>query len=171
MNGLEIRSAEAVELDEIVGALVQPAYFADRLDRQRTRLGLLLVAWLDRRPVGDVYLWCEPAFEEIVVRHLPGVPLLTHLEVLPNHRNRGIGTQLVVHAETHLRDRGFTRVALSVGEENKNARRLYERLGYVEWDHGCLTTISEVFGPDGTVRKVADATKSRLMVKQLAQTP
>jgi hypothetical protein len=47
---------------------------------------MLLVAWLDGRPVGVVFLGLEPAE---VRRLLPGVPQLDHLEVLGPLRGRG----------------------------------------------------------------------------------
>jgi hypothetical protein len=33
---------------------------------------------------------------------------------------------------------GHDRLILAVGVDNPNARRLYERLGYVDWDHGTV---------------------------------
>jgi RimJ/RimL family protein N-acetyltransferase len=33
---------------------------------------------------------------------------------------------------------GCDRLILAVGVDNPNARRLYERLGYVDWDHGTI---------------------------------
>ena len=44
-----------------MAALGERHWFADRLARRRRGGGVLLVAWLDGRPVGDVYLDCEPA--------------------------------------------------------------------------------------------------------------
>jgi ribosomal protein S18 acetylase RimI-like enzyme len=45
-------------------------------------------------------------------------------------RNRGIGTQLMLAAETELIKRGFRYAMLNVGRDNPKAQRLYERLGY-----------------------------------------
>jgi GNAT superfamily N-acetyltransferase len=167
MQPAVVRKAGPGDLDTLVSSLDQPGYFEDRLERQHQSLGVLLVAWLQDRPVGDVYLWLEPAFEDIVRAQLPGVPLLTHLEVLPTARNRGIGTELVAQAEAHLSALDFERAALSVGETNKDAYRLYERLGYAEWQHGTITTFSEAIRADGSKDVTADAEPSRIMVKAL----
>jgi ribosomal protein S18 acetylase RimI-like enzyme len=50
--------------------------------------------------------------------------------VKPEFRNQGIGGQIMHTVEADLRNRGFQQVTLNVGQENPNARRFYERLGY-----------------------------------------
>ena len=52
------------------------------------------------------------------------------VRVRPEHRNRGIGTELMLAAEAELLDRGYTYATLNVGRDNPKAQRLYERLGY-----------------------------------------
>jgi len=51
--------------------------------------------------------------------------------VRPNFRNQGIGTQMMKTIEADLKERGFTQVALNVGLDNQDARRFYNRLGYL----------------------------------------
>ena len=51
--------------------------------------------------------------------------------VMPGWRNRGIGTRLIDFAERRIFER-FPNVFLCVSSFNKEARRLYERLGYDE---------------------------------------
>lgn len=51
--------------------------------------------------------------------------------VLASHRGRGIGTELLAYAEQFARTRGVHRMELEVFENNKNAVRLYEKLGFV----------------------------------------
>jgi ribosomal protein S18 acetylase RimI-like enzyme len=50
--------------------------------------------------------------------------------VRAQYRDQGIGSRLLETAEADLSTRGFHRVALNVGRDNNNARRLYERFGY-----------------------------------------
>lgn len=50
--------------------------------------------------------------------------------VRPEHRNLGLGSCLLTHAEQDLLARGFRWVTLNVAEDNPGAMRLYERLGY-----------------------------------------
>jgi len=46
------------------------------------------------------------------------------------YRDQGIGTRLLQTIENDLKARGFHYVTLNVAQDNPDARRLYERLGY-----------------------------------------
>lgn len=50
--------------------------------------------------------------------------------IQPQYRGMGLGSRLLVHAETDLLRRGFRWVTLNVGKKNAQARRLYERHAY-----------------------------------------
>lgn len=50
--------------------------------------------------------------------------------IAPDYWRRGIGTTLVYEAERILQSRGFNQVILWVLEENMDARRFYERMGF-----------------------------------------
>lgn len=52
--------------------------------------------------------------------------------VRPEHRNLGLGSALLLHAEADLRARGFAWVALNVAEDNPGGLRFYLRHGYAE---------------------------------------
>ena len=49
----------------------------------------------------------------------------------PEYRGLGFGAQLVEHAEKFCREQGLDKLCLRVGEPNTNARRFYERCGFV----------------------------------------
>jgi ribosomal protein S18 acetylase RimI-like enzyme len=51
--------------------------------------------------------------------------------VKPEYRNEGIGSRIMQTIENDLKKRGFQQVALNVGQDNHDARRFYERLGYL----------------------------------------
>src|SRR5436309_15135230 len=55
---------------------------------------------------------------------------ITSLHVLPNLRGHGYGRTLVDHVCAELRRRGFAEVTLWVLEENREARRFYEKRGF-----------------------------------------
>jgi len=138
---MEIRPASAGDLEPLVAVFgSERRFFADCLARQEAGGGVLLVAWLDGWPVGDVFVDLGPADEPEARRHLPGVPTLVHLEVLGRLQRRGISTALVHAGEDATRRLGHHRVALGVGLDNPGARRLYERLGYSDWGHGPTVT-------------------------------
>jgi GNAT superfamily N-acetyltransferase len=135
MGNLRIRRARPADLDVLIGELGQQRFFDDRFSRQSKRLGILLTAWRDVRPIGVIYLWLEDAEEAELREHLPDTPILNHLEIHPEHRGRGTGTKLIKAAERRVRKLGFRRVALAVEVTNRRAAKLYKRLGYERWPH------------------------------------
>ena len=156
---LEIRPASDAGLATLVAVLGERHWFTDRLARQQRGGGVVLVAWLEGRPVGEVFLDCGPATEPEVRRQLPGVPQLDHLEVAGPFWGRGIGTALIRAAEDTARQLGYERIALGVGLDNLKARRLYERLGYADWGHGSVvgTWVEHPDdGPPVTLSEVCD---------------
>jgi GNAT superfamily N-acetyltransferase len=164
---VEIRPGSDADLAALVAVLGQlpDDFFTDHLARQQDGRGVLLVAWLDGRPVGDVYLAWEPADVPQVRRHLPGVPQLIHLEVLGPLQRRGIGTALLRAAEDTARQLGHEQLTLAVGVDNPDARRLYQRLGYVDWRHGTIVATwqeRDRDGPPVTVSETCDVLVKRL---------
>jgi GNAT superfamily N-acetyltransferase len=160
-----IRPASAADLPALVEVLGERHWFTDRLARQQQGGGVVLVAWLDGQPVGEVFLDRGPAAEAEVRRHLPGVPMLDHLEVPGPFQRRGIGTALIRAAEDHARRLGYERIALGVGLDNPRARRLYERLGYADWGQGTVvgTWVEHPDnGPPVTLSEVLDVLVKRL---------
>jgi len=51
--------------------------------------------------------------------------------VQPDFRNQGIGTRIMHTIEDDLKKRGFRQATLNVGKDNHDARRFYDRLGYI----------------------------------------
>ena len=145
----EIRRARDVELPDLVAAFGQEWVFADYLDRQRRGVGDLLVAWAEGRPVGDVYLWREPAYELEVREKQPGTPVITHLEVAPAWQRRGVGSALMEAVERLAFEHGHGLVCLGVGVANP-ARALYDRRGYDDWGHGTVKFSWAVPLPDSS---------------------
>jgi len=54
------------------------------------------------------------------------------LAAYPEFRGRGLGTRLLTEAEAIALGTGATAISLIVAEENRGAKRLYERAGYRE---------------------------------------
>lgn len=52
------------------------------------------------------------------------------LYVAPNHRQKGIGTALMQHAQQWAKQKGYGHISLQVFEHNRAAMKLYEKLGY-----------------------------------------
>ena len=108
------------ELPEVDGRLP-----LSRLDQHAAEGSTYLIAWEDDEPVGHAHV----AWERTHV----GVPEIQDVYVLPERRSRGIATLLGEAAEEEARARGWESISLSVSQDgNPAARRLYERLGYVD---------------------------------------
>jgi len=148
-EAVDVRLAHDAELPVLVAAFGQEHFFRDRLIRQSQGLGELFVAWAGSTPVGDVYLWREQADEAPVREHLPWTPMINHLEVHPSWQKRGIGTALVRATEEHAARMGYGQICLGVSVDNHDARRLYTRLGYSDWEHGLVDVVWDEPGPDG----------------------
>ncbi len=86
----------------------------------------LLVAREDGDLAGFVMFTVESGQYDQDVRR--GV--VQNLYVAPDHRNRGIGTELLTAAEAALDEHGVDRIALDVMASNDDARRFYRRHGY-----------------------------------------
>ncbi|MGW5717499.1 GNAT family N-acetyltransferase [Amycolatopsis sp. NPDC003865] len=165
MTEPNVGRARSADLFPFAAALGDGGFLIDRLIRQRNGQGVLFFAWLGARPAGAVYLWLEEAEEPPIRRHLPGVALLTHLQVHPELRNRGVGAALVGAVEQHLTGLGHERVALAVRTDNPAAARLYDRLGYRDWGHGTVICYAQLTLPDGTVLQVPE--RCHVLVKDL----
>jgi GNAT superfamily N-acetyltransferase len=163
---LRIRRGSDADLDPLVAVFRgERFYFGDCLAKQQAGGGVLLVAWLDGWPVGDVFLDRGPADEPEIRRWLPGVPRLNHLEVLGPVQRRGIGTALIRAGEATACTLGHRRIALGVGLDNPDARRLYERLGYTDWGHGSIVGTyqdRDRAGPPVTLTETIDVLVKRL---------
>ncbi|KQC02139.1 GNAT family N-acetyltransferase [Pedobacter sp. Hv1] len=62
----------------------------------------------------------------------PGELYIDTLSVNPYYQGRGIGQQLISAAIEWAKTRGHQKVGLLVDQDNPNAKRLYERLGFVK---------------------------------------
>lgn len=116
----EIRLCAADEVARISereapGADIATGQFA----RQERGESAYLVAWRGASPVGSGEVLYGETGE------------LRNLHVEPASRRGGIGAALIAEAERVCADRGSTAVRVGVGIGNRDARRLYERVGYV----------------------------------------
>jgi len=51
--------------------------------------------------------------------------------VKPVYRSRGVGASMLRKIEADLESKGFSCVTLNVARENKDAQKLYERMGFI----------------------------------------
>ncbi len=165
MTEPHVRPARPADVSSFAAELGDPGFFVDRMSRHLQGRGVLFLALLDHRPAGVVYLWLEDAEEPPLRRHLPGVPLLTHLEVHRDLRNLGIGAALVEAVERYSAEHNRDRVTLAVRTDNSAAARLYDRLGYRDWGHGSITCYAQRVLPNGGI--LVEPEHCHVLVKQL----
>lgn len=89
---------------------------------------ILLVSEAEEKLIGQIFIQLYTIPSDPL--RLPATGYLYSFRVRPEYRNMGIGTSLVRNAEKKLLQLAFRRVLIGVAKENRDARRLYERLGY-----------------------------------------
>jgi ribosomal protein S18 acetylase RimI-like enzyme len=65
------------------------------------------------------------------IRDVSGLGAIQNLGIAPEHRNGGLGTNLLFHALQGFRQAGIARIFLEVTAQNEGALRLYRRLGFM----------------------------------------
>ena len=88
----------------------------------------ILVAQVEGLIVGQIFVhftcpWPVPGIER-------PAGYLYAFRVRPTHRGQGIGRSLLVEGERTLAASGSTHAVIAVSQDNPDARRLYERMGY-----------------------------------------
>ncbi|TET81347.1 MAG: GNAT family N-acetyltransferase [Anaerolineales bacterium] len=112
----------------------------------------LFVVEVEGEIVGQIFV--QFGCNRLELNDKSSIGYIQSFRIKPAFRNLGIGTRLINQAEDVLRDRKFHRAVVAVAQENRAARRLYERLGYTvfaedpgQWsyvdDHGQLQYVSE----------------------------
>ena len=71
------------------------------------------------------WFWVGPATDSA-----PGTGWLFDIEIVPTHRGRGLGREVMALVETEARRLGYARIGLHVFAHNPVARQLYESCDY-----------------------------------------
>jgi ribosomal protein S18 acetylase RimI-like enzyme len=103
----------------------------------------LLVAEVEGEIVGQIFVHFSSPWPIPESRSPAGY--LYAFRVRPTHRGRGIGQALLQEAESRLAAAGAAHAVIAVARDNPDARRLYDRRGYV-WladDPGHWTYVDE----------------------------
>ncbi|HSW98457.1 MAG TPA: GNAT family N-acetyltransferase [Candidatus Saccharimonadales bacterium] len=74
--------------------------------------------------------WLSPLRDGPVKEKLAGVPNVAFVEVPEGHRRQGIGSAIMAVVVQEAQDRGCGQLMLSVGHENPDGRRFWEREGF-----------------------------------------
>jgi ribosomal protein S18 acetylase RimI-like enzyme len=74
---------------------------------------------------------------------------LAHLAVLPEYEGRGLGRQLLQHAEQRALAAGLRKITLTVDADNDGAMSLYARAGFRVTSSANLEPLRRKFGYNG----------------------
>jgi GNAT superfamily N-acetyltransferase len=101
--------------------------------------GLYLIAWHGHVPVGHYLLrWNGPGTDPSGKYPYP-TPYLEAGLTKDAYRRKGVASSIIRAAENLVSEKGFQRIGLAVGvDDNPEAKRLYERLGFQDWGQGEL---------------------------------
>jgi ribosomal protein S18 acetylase RimI-like enzyme len=130
---LDIRPAEQHEIDRIIAAEESPAareHHRERWAQQIRGDAVYLFARRYGEVVGHAMLLRRSKYAEVQAGPDPAEINALHAY----EQGRGIGTAIIAAAEDLAAAWGCSMIGLAVGLDNTGARRLYERLGYQEWD-------------------------------------
>jgi ribosomal protein S18 acetylase RimI-like enzyme len=103
--------------------------FADAYERVEQGQAVILIAEIPEAGlIGQLFLSLRSGRLELSDGVTRGY--IYGVRVRPEYRNHGVGTQLMLAAETELIERRFYYATLNVGQDNPKAQCLYEHLGY-----------------------------------------
>lgn len=135
MNPTQILNLISNDIDEIVLAFQALGWNKPRSQYElylKEQIGASRTTLVARREgifAGYVTLLWQSKYSHFKAGN---VPELSDLNVLPQFRNQGIGSELIFECERLARAKGFLKMGLGVGlvADYGNAQRLYCRLGY-----------------------------------------
>lgn len=105
---------------------VHVAHWRAQIDGSTT----FLVAWQTDVPLGSAVIRWNGFPDENARQEFSGCVEVCHLHVRNEFRGRGVGSALVLAAESMAIDRGVTSVGIAVADDSPRAAALYVRLGY-----------------------------------------
>jgi len=108
--------------------------FEQYLDEQNSHMRACFIAFIDEQFAGYVTLKWQSSYAHFAKDNIPEI---SDLNVLPNFRNKGIGSALIEKCEQlaiHKSD--FVGVGVGLYPDYGSAQRLYIKRGYIPDGHG-----------------------------------
>jgi len=85
---------------------------------------------------------------------------ISNLAVLPECQGQGLGTAMLAACDQKARERGFTKVSLTVDVENRRAFALYQRTGFQVVSTQQIEPLRRRYGYQGLHRMVKELEKT-----------
>lgn len=155
---IKIKAAEESQLDMFENEFspgTLSKHHQKRYEVQRQGEGIYLIAWHGYTPVGHFLLRWSGPYDLHVMQYIDVIHS-AYLEAGATrvaYRRKGVATALIREAERLAKENGCTWIGLDVAStDNPEARRLYEKLGYVDWGRGEYLVSWEYIDRDGNKR-------------------
>jgi GNAT superfamily N-acetyltransferase len=100
------------------------SFLRDRMDKADS---VIFAAGSMSRVTGFIQMY--PSHSSVAMQ---GIWILNDLFVDRSHRRNGIARQLLQRAKQHAQETGAVRIALATQIDNRAAKNLYEKLGYIQ---------------------------------------
>jgi GNAT superfamily N-acetyltransferase len=159
---IEIRPSEEDQLD-FLEAEFSPhdlsKHHHQRHAVQKSGHGVYFIAWHNAEPIGHFLLeWAGPGPGGDPTGEYPyPTPYLGAGQTVTEYRRKGVATRLIQKAEELAKEHGFSRIGLAVGStDNPDAKRLYEKLGYIAWGKGEFEASWEYTSKDGKIGRESE---------------
>jgi ribosomal protein S18 acetylase RimI-like enzyme len=110
---------------------IYESYLSEQVNNKRS----IFVAKKHEKFFGYVTVKWESDYPHFKKKRIPEI---SDLNVLPNYRNKGLGSKLILASENLAKEKAYKHIGLGVGmtADYGNAQRLYVKLGYVPDGHG-----------------------------------
>jgi GNAT superfamily N-acetyltransferase len=129
------------------------SYHLNKLEDQEKGNSLWLIIWEDNIPVGHAQVVWAGSLRENIQQIVHKTPQLNSLYIDKQYRKKGLATLLIQKIEDLARQRGYSKLGLSVDIKNKPAINLYSKLGFKDWERGCFDASWNYLGTDGRSHK------------------
>lgn len=151
---IEIKNSRGDELDFLHSEFSPnnlAKYHHQRHEIQEKDEGVYLIAWHKNKPIGHFLLRYNGPEKDTSSKYPYPTPYLEAGGTRSEYRKKGVATKMIQKAEEIVLDKGIKKIGLAVGStDNPDARRLYEKLGYVDWGQGEFEVSWKYFNPDGS---------------------
>lgn len=93
---------------------------------------MMMLAMLDGETVGTIQLTFIPGLAALGAKRC----LVEAVHIVPTHRNKGLGSEMIQWAIEQARERDCGMVQLTSNKKRLDAHRFYERLGFLKSHEG-----------------------------------
>lgn len=162
---MEVRVCDAEDLARLRRSLPTPGDVAgSHYAEQHAGHAAFLVAWQGDEPLGWVMIHWAGCIGPNAKAAYPESATIMHLQVRPECRNQGAGSALIAAAEKAISNRNIAVATISVGLENSDAARLYDRCGYKRTG---ITDVSEYEWVDENQTSHHEREINELLIKRM----